>query len=80
MTKAEEAVEHIIGRLTKDPRLAYMIGPLTEAYLLLIEAYAEIKGLELDAFQEQFEKSLKFERWPSEAECPECHEQFSLMS
>lgn len=57
MTKAEEFVSHMIKRCQIDGRLAWLIGPGT--YDLMVEAYAEMKGLDVKEFERQYIKTLK---------------------
>jgi len=57
--KAERAVEHILRRIKDDGRLAYLIGPYSEGYDLLTEAYAESNHLDVEMFRLDFEKLLK---------------------
>ena len=61
-TKAEEFVTHMIRRCQIDGRLAYLIGPLSGAYDLMVEAYAEIKGLNCEEFEKQYASTLKPEK------------------
>lgn len=51
-TPAEHAVMHIIARLKADPRLAYLIGPGSESFELLVAAAAPLLGEELDPYRE----------------------------
>jgi len=70
MTKAEIAVEGIIKRIANDPRLAYLVGPMTQAYRDLTDAYAEIKGLDPDMFRQSFETGLQVQRLPARKDTP----------
>ena len=70
MTKAEQAVEHMINRIRKDGRLAYLIGPLSEGYTLLTDAYAEMRGLDGDEFRRAFAPTLTPERVVRESDIP----------
>jgi len=64
MTKAEEFVVHMIKRCRQDGRLAWLIGPFSTANDLMVEAYAEIKGVDAEKFREEYNQTLKPERWP----------------
>jgi hypothetical protein len=66
MTNAEKAVLHLINRIRKDGRLAYIICPLSESYGLLTEAYADIKGIDVNDFRRDYEKTLAPKAWPKE--------------
>ena len=59
MTKAEEFVSHMIRRCQIDGRLAWLIGPMSGAYDLMVEAYAKMKGLDVKEFKRQYVKTLK---------------------
>jgi len=59
MTKAEEFVSHMIKRCQIDGRLAWLIGPMSRAYDLMVEAYAEMKDLNVKEFERQYVKTLK---------------------
>lgn len=61
MTKAEEAVVHILQRVRDDPRLAYYIGPCTSSLAKLTAAYAAMTGQDHAAFQAEFERDLRTE-------------------
>jgi hypothetical protein len=70
MTKAEHAVEAIIKRIGADPRLAYLIGPTTQAYLELTDAYAEIQGIDPELFRRNFEVALQVQVVPARKDIP----------
>lgn len=50
---APAAVLHILQRLQADPRLAYLIGPGSESFELLIMAAAQVQGIEHDVLRER---------------------------
>lgn len=52
-TRAEQAVVHLVKRLQADPRLAYLIGPGSESFELLIAAAAEAFRIEADVYRER---------------------------
>lgn len=62
MTKSEKAVATVLKRLQADPRLAYIMGPFTQSYEELTEAYAETIGKDVEQFRLEFEKTLRFEK------------------
>ena len=43
-TPAEQAVAYVLGRIFRDARLAYLIGPGSEAYNKLTDVYAAMQG------------------------------------
>lgn len=51
-TAAEKAVMHLVAKLKRDPRLAYLIGPGSESFELLVTAAAVIAGEEWDPYRE----------------------------
>ncbi|WP_180131911.1 hypothetical protein [Rhodoferax sp. BLA1] len=55
---AMKAVAHVIKRMQSDPRLAYLMGPGTEAFDLLIAAAAAPSGLDEDFLGEQITGTL----------------------
>ena len=58
MSKSEKAVQHILTRIQKDPRLAYYMGPGTESLDLLIDAQSEITGESVDSIRSNVFSSL----------------------
>lgn len=51
---ATEAVLYVLRRLKADPRLAYLMGPGSEAFERLMVAGAAITQQELDPYREMF--------------------------
>ena len=64
MTKAEQAVRTMIKRIRDDARVAYLIGPFSQAYDEITEAYAESVGKDPDEFRSEFERALKIQQVP----------------
>ena len=60
------AVHHILRQMQSDARLAWLIGPGSRTYELLIEEAASANSLDPAELQRQHEASLKFEPWPSD--------------
>lgn len=58
---AMKAVGHTIRRMQADPRLAYLIGPGSETYDLLIAAAAAPAGFDEDWYREHLSGQLKFQ-------------------
>ncbi len=52
-TPAKKAVLHLINRMQADPRLAYLIGPGSESFELLVTAAAQADGIETDVLRER---------------------------
>lgn len=52
-TPARKAVLHLINRMQADPRLAYLIGPGSESFELLVAAAAQAHGIEHDVLRER---------------------------
>ncbi|RLB87464.1 MAG: hypothetical protein DRH50_16830 [Deltaproteobacteria bacterium] len=59
MTKSEKFVAHMVDRCQVDGRLAALMGPLNKGYGLMVEAYAEMQGLDVEKFERQYAKTLK---------------------
>lgn len=59
------AVMHILRRMESDPRLAWLIGPGSQTFDLLIEEGAEIFGRTAADFRQRVEGRLQFEPWPT---------------
>jgi len=59
------AAQHLVRRLTADPRLAWLIGPGSESYELLTAAAALSTGCTVDALRALIERDLKTTPWPS---------------
>lgn len=62
LTPSEKACFHIMRRMISDGRLAYLIGPGSEAYALLTEATAATAGESVDSFRADLEPLLKPKR------------------
>lgn len=60
--KAVKAIAAMMKRIATDPRVAYLVGPFSDTYERLVEAYAEIVGEDLESFKTGFEASLKTQR------------------
>ena len=65
MTKSEQAVRTMIKRIRDDARVAYLIGPFSQAYDELTDAYAETIGKDPDEFRKEFEAVLKVQKVPA---------------
>lgn len=52
-TPARKAVLHLVNRMQTDPRLAYLIGPGSESFELLVAAAAQADGIEHDDLRER---------------------------
>ena len=62
------AVHHILRQMQRDARLAWLIGPGSRTYELLIEEAATANRQDPAELQRQHEASLNFEPWPTEME------------
>ena len=61
---AEKFLSHMIRRCQKDGRLAWIICPLSESHGLMTRAYAEMRGLDVETFTADYNKTLQFTPWP----------------
>jgi 3-deoxy-D-arabino-heptulosonate 7-phosphate (DAHP) synthase len=59
MTKSERAVKAIIKRMRDDGRVAYLLGPFSECYELVTDAYAETIGKDAQEFRGELERVLR---------------------
>lgn len=66
-TAAETACLHVMGRIVRDPRLAYMLGPGTETYRLLTDVVGDLRGEGGDAYRAMIEQHLETEAVVSRA-------------
>lgn len=64
-TSAEKAVMHLVAQLKRDPRLAYLIGPGSQSFDLLVDAAAVIYGEESDPYRESLLGKLTTQPVPS---------------
>lgn len=62
------AAGYVLGRMQRDGRLAYLIGPGSQTYDLLTQEAAQAAGRDVAEFRREFDATLHPERWPSEAD------------
>ena len=62
---------HLLKRILRDPSLAYHFDPITESMELLIAAYADETGRDVEDVRRWVDRSIRFER----PVCGECGEQ-----
>ena len=60
-TPAEKAVAHVLHRMRRDGRLAYLLGEGSEAYDLLTAAHAETLGEDVTTFRKTYGATLRYE-------------------
>lgn len=58
-TPAERAVMHILKRMKADPRLAYLIGPGSESFYLLMAAGAAIYAYDVEPYTATYTATLE---------------------
>lgn len=58
---ARTAINHLLQRIQRDPRLAWHFDPLTKSMDELTQAHALMYGLDVQAFRLEFYGSLEFE-------------------
>ncbi len=63
--KAYAFVRYMMERIHQDPRLAYLVGPGSQAFALLTTAYGSIEGQDISALRERLDVDLKFQRVPA---------------
>lgn len=59
------AASHLLGLMRRDPRLAFLIGPGSEAFDRLTADYAAAQGMPVEAVRERLAKALP--QWTGEA-------------
>jgi hypothetical protein len=62
------AARHLLRQIRRDPRLAYLIGPGSQSYDLLIDDVAFVTGRDATDLRREVEQSLKTEAWPDTRE------------
>jgi hypothetical protein len=58
-TAAEVACLYVIGRILRDPRIAYFMGPCTESYDLLTTAVAEIRAEPVEEYRASIKPHIR---------------------
>lgn len=61
------AVAHVLRRMQQDGRLAYLLGPGSEAFDLLTEEAALAAGRDVEEFRAEFEATLNIQPCPRAA-------------
>lgn len=56
------AVLHVLRQMSRDPRLAYLLGPGSQSFELLTQEQAEAEKKDIRAFRASFEHDLRTER------------------
>lgn len=59
----KKAVHHVLRRMQNDGRVAWLLGPGSEAYDQLTAAFAAADGQELEKFRAQYEPTLRPQPW-----------------
>jgi len=57
-----DAVIRVLRRMQDDGRVAYLIGPGSQTFADLTQAYAEANGLDVEAYRKEFAETLRPER------------------
>jgi 3-deoxy-D-arabino-heptulosonate 7-phosphate (DAHP) synthase len=64
-TKQDKAVISVMRRILHDPRIAYLIGPMSQTYEDVTDAYADLINKDPNELRAEIEKVLETEAWPS---------------
>jgi hypothetical protein len=64
LTISDKAVLHLVKRLKADPRLAYLIGPGSESFEMLMSAGAAICSYDVAPYEQTFLIGLKIQPVP----------------
>lgn len=59
---------HLLRQMRRDPRLAYLIGPGSEAFALLTAEYAIEVGKDVEQVRRDLRDNLTYESWVSQYE------------
>jgi hypothetical protein len=59
------AALYVVQRMQRDPRLAYLLGPGSEAFEQLTAEAAAHLGAEVKAFRAELAGRLTYEAWPT---------------
>jgi len=60
LKKAEKAVLTVLRKMKEDGRVAYLMGEGSQCFEDLTAAYAEMDGLDLTTFRNEFSSSLRY--------------------
>ena len=63
---AKVAVNAVLRRITRDPRVAYYFDPLTDCFEKLTAAQAMFLGVDVETVRKNIESAMRFES-PSQA-------------
>lgn len=55
------AVGHLLGRIARDPKLAWYFDPFSRSMELLTQDYCAAATLDLERFRAEYYATLKFE-------------------
>jgi len=61
---SERAVRYVVRRIQADPRLAYLIGPGTNTWDMLVDAMAGVQHQQVDLVRAELEKDLRMQPVP----------------
>lgn len=62
------AVQYLIERMLRDPRLAWLIGPGSQAYEYLVQEEARRQGTTEEKLRAHLQAMLRFEPWPGKGD------------
>lgn len=60
-TPAEQACAYVMGRILRDPQIAYLMGPGSEAYRMLTDVVGDLVGEGGDAYRARIGRDLRTE-------------------
>ncbi len=60
-TPAEQACVYVMGRILRDPQIAYLMGPGTEAYQILTDVVGDLRGEGGEAYRTLVGRDLRTE-------------------
>lgn len=71
LAAAKAAINAVLRRITRDPRLAYYFDPLTDCFEKLTAAQALFLGLDVETVRANIESVMRYEAPPRACDCGE---------
>jgi len=69
LAAAKTAINAVLRRMTRDPRIAYYFCPLTDCFEKLTAAQALFLGLDVATVRANVESEMRFEAPPRACDC-----------
>lgn len=69
LAAAKVAINAVLRRITRDPRVAYYFDPLTDCFEKLTAAQALFLGTDVETVRTNIESAMRFEAPPLACDC-----------